>query len=108
MAWAEYYRQQAAYYGQTLGQAQAHSQVCIHLPQPPLLLLLGNWLCWTCPSVRTLLQAHMGKQRCFVVEEAITETLPQHQSLIFLYRVGGGFFLERTGALFVPPESLSL
>lgn len=50
----------------------------------------------------------MGKQRCFVVEEAITETLPQHQSLIFLYRVGGGFFLERTGALFVPPESLSL
>ncbi|XP_057236043.1 far upstream element-binding protein 3 isoform X3 [Malurus melanocephalus] len=26
MAWAEYYRQQAAYYGQTLGQAQAHSQ----------------------------------------------------------------------------------
>ncbi|NXD75003.1 FUBP3 protein, partial [Halcyon senegalensis] len=28
MAWAEYYRQQAAYYGQTLGQAQAHSQVC--------------------------------------------------------------------------------
>ncbi|NXW16080.1 FUBP3 protein, partial [Circaetus pectoralis] len=27
MAWAEYYRQQAAYYGQTLGQAQAHSQV---------------------------------------------------------------------------------
>lgn len=29
MAWAEYYRQQAAYYGQTLGQAQAHSQVCI-------------------------------------------------------------------------------
>ncbi|KAM6337011.1 far upstream element-binding protein 3 isoform 4-T4 [Alca torda] len=31
MAWAEYYRQQAAYYGQTLGQAQAHSQVCIHV-----------------------------------------------------------------------------
>ncbi|KAK7813636.1 hypothetical protein U0070_000686 [Myodes glareolus] len=26
MAWAEYYRQQAAFYGQTLGQAQAHSQ----------------------------------------------------------------------------------
>ncbi|XP_069093161.1 far upstream element-binding protein 3 isoform X3 [Pleurodeles waltl] len=26
MAWAEYYRQQAAYYGQTLGQPQAHSQ----------------------------------------------------------------------------------
>lgn len=32
MAWAEYYRQQAAYYGQTLGQAQAHSQVCICVP----------------------------------------------------------------------------
>lgn len=32
MAWAEYYRQQAAYYGQTLGQAQAHSQVCIPKP----------------------------------------------------------------------------
>lgn len=32
MAWAEYYRQQAAYYGQTLGQAQAHSQVCIRVP----------------------------------------------------------------------------
>uniref|UniRef100_A0A8C2VI70 Far upstream element binding protein 3 n=1 Tax=Chinchilla lanigera TaxID=34839 RepID=A0A8C2VI70_CHILA len=28
MAWAEYYRQQVAFYGQTLGQAQAHSQVC--------------------------------------------------------------------------------
>lgn len=27
MAWAEYYRQQVAFYGQTLGQAQAHSQV---------------------------------------------------------------------------------
>ncbi|XP_048201004.1 far upstream element-binding protein 3 [Perognathus longimembris pacificus] len=26
MAWAEYYRQQVAFYGQTLGQAQAHSQ----------------------------------------------------------------------------------
>jgi len=33
MAWAEYYRQQAAYYGQTLGQAQAHSQVCIPGPR---------------------------------------------------------------------------
>lgn len=31
MAWAEYYRQQAAYYGQTLGQAQAHSQVRIYI-----------------------------------------------------------------------------
>ena len=28
MAWAEYYRQQVAFYGQTLGQAQAPSQVC--------------------------------------------------------------------------------
>uniref|UniRef100_A0A673TGD5 Far upstream element binding protein 3 n=1 Tax=Suricata suricatta TaxID=37032 RepID=A0A673TGD5_SURSU len=26
LAWAEYYRQQVAFYGQTLGQAQAHSQ----------------------------------------------------------------------------------
>uniref|UniRef100_A0A8D2N957 Far upstream element binding protein 3 n=1 Tax=Zonotrichia albicollis TaxID=44394 RepID=A0A8D2N957_ZONAL len=78
MAWAEYYRQQAAYYGQTLGQAQAHSQVCIHLPQTPLLLLLVSWVYWLCLSVGTLLQAHMVKQRCFVAEEVITETLPQH------------------------------
>lgn len=34
MAWAEYYRQQAAFYGQTLGQAQAHSQVCSRCPDP--------------------------------------------------------------------------
>lgn len=34
MAWAEYYRQQAAFYGQTLGQAQAHSQVCSQSPAP--------------------------------------------------------------------------
>ncbi|XP_041530673.1 far upstream element-binding protein 3 isoform X5 [Microtus oregoni] len=34
MAWAEYYRQQAAIYGQTLGQAQAHSQVCSQSPAP--------------------------------------------------------------------------
>lgn len=32
MAWAEYYRQQVAFYGQTLGQAQAHSQVCSQSP----------------------------------------------------------------------------
>lgn len=50
MAWAEYYRQQAAYYGQTLGQAQAHSQVCIHLSPTPLLLLLGNWVYLPCPG----------------------------------------------------------
>uniref|UniRef100_A0A8C0N646 Far upstream element binding protein 3 n=1 Tax=Canis lupus familiaris TaxID=9615 RepID=A0A8C0N646_CANLF len=34
MAWAEYYRQQVAFYGQTLGQAQAHSQVCSPSPAP--------------------------------------------------------------------------
>ncbi|KAG8509477.1 Far upstream element-binding protein 3 [Galemys pyrenaicus] len=32
MAWAEYYRQQVAFYGQTLGQAQTHSQVRGHCP----------------------------------------------------------------------------
>lgn len=69
MAWAEYYRQQAAYYGQTLGQAQAHSQVCIHLPQTPLLFLLGSLVYGPCPSVGTLLQVHMVKQRCFVAEK---------------------------------------
>lgn len=42
----------------------------------------------------TLLQVHMVKQRCFVAEEVITEALPQHQSLIFLYRVGEGFLGE--------------
>lgn len=42
MAWAEYYRQQVAFYGQTLGQAQAPSQVCspsaamLGPPGPPL------------------------------------------------------------------------
>lgn len=36
----------------------------------------------------------MVKQRCFVAEEVITEVLPQHQSLIFLYRVGEGFLGE--------------
>lgn len=46
MAWAEYYRQQAAYYGQTLGQAQAHSQVRIHVSWTPLLIPLGNWVPW--------------------------------------------------------------
>lgn len=91
MAWAEYYRQQAAYYGQTLGQAQAHSQVCIHLPQTPLLLLLGSLVYWPCSSVGTLLQVHMMKQRCFVAEEVSTEVLLQHQSLVFLYRMGEGF-----------------
>lgn len=34
----------------------------------------------------------MVKQRCFVAEEMITEVLPQHRSLIFLHRVGEGFF----------------
>ena len=37
MAWAEYYRQQVAFYGQTLGQAQAHSQVCSRSPALPRL-----------------------------------------------------------------------
>ncbi|CAD7667902.1 unnamed protein product [Nyctereutes procyonoides] len=44
MAWAEYYRQQVAFYGQTLGQAQAHSQVvwpdCS--PRPPALSSEGR------------------------------------------------------------------
>lgn len=35
MAWAEYYRQQVAFYGQTLGQAQAPSQVCSQSPATP-------------------------------------------------------------------------
>lgn len=35
MAWAEYYRQQVAFYGQTLGQAQAPSQVCSRSPATP-------------------------------------------------------------------------
>ncbi|ELV11782.1 Far upstream element-binding protein 3 [Tupaia chinensis] len=52
MAWAEYYRQQVAFYGQTLGQAQAHSQVCSQalalftLPSQPRTL---SQACCICP-----------------------------------------------------------
>ncbi|XP_049629979.1 far upstream element-binding protein 3 isoform X2 [Suncus etruscus] len=79
MAWAEYYRQQVAFYGQTLGQAQAHSQVGTSpsarqtpgLPQPPpsplgtltpgrppgaapadLLLPRPHWAAWASPHPR--------------------------------------------------------
>uniref|UniRef100_A0A8C0VXM1 Far upstream element binding protein 3 n=1 Tax=Cyanistes caeruleus TaxID=156563 RepID=A0A8C0VXM1_CYACU len=50
MAWAEYYRQQAAYYGQTLGQAQAHSQ---QTKRQKLCAEHGDTLLWsdTCPHI---------------------------------------------------------
>lgn len=48
MAWAEYYRQQVAFYGQTLGQAQAPSQVCS--PSPAMLGPPGPLLPTQAPS----------------------------------------------------------
>ncbi|EPY83329.1 far upstream element-binding protein 3 [Camelus ferus] len=42
MAWAEYYRQQVAFYGQTLGQAQAHGQLCPLLVPGPTVAVLPN------------------------------------------------------------------
>lgn len=103
MAWAEYYRQQAAYYGQTLGQAQAHSQVCIH----PLLFPWGSWECWPCPGVGRASESCSEARRCFVAEEVRScSVLPLYYlsiSLTSLHRVdlwgevGGCWFIFLRG-----------
>lgn len=64
MAWAEYYRQQAAFYGQTLGQAQAHSQVCSRSPVPR-----GPPRATQAPFLPSLCACLTPGQECWAVEE---------------------------------------